>query len=78
MRFFHLREYTMNYGLTLEHWPDNNDHHAPCLSTWSGVSSEVADSEYAIILEQVENGVAAWRCLFACAGQGETAARPTI
>ena len=34
------------------------------------ISSEVADSEHAIILEQVENGVAVrMAVLFACAGQ---------
>ena len=63
VRFFPtLREYTMNFGLTLERLakaksPLTIMHPGP-INRGVEISSEVADSEHAIILDQVENGVA--------------------
>ena len=63
VRFFPtLREYTMKYGLTLERLSQASKpltimHPGP-INRGVEISSEVADSEHAIILEQVENGVA--------------------
>jgi len=63
VRFFPtLREYTMRYGLTLDRLkqaekPLTIMHPGP-INRGVEISSEVADSEHSIILEQVENGVA--------------------
>ena len=63
VRFFPtLREYTMNFGLTLERLAQAKSpltimHPGP-INRGVEISSEVADSEHAIILDQVENGVA--------------------
>ena len=65
---------TMNYGLTLERLAQADKpltimHPGP-INRGVEINGEVADSEYAIILEQVENGVAVrMAVLFACAGQ---------
>jgi aspartate carbamoyltransferase catalytic subunit len=63
VRFFPtLREYIMRFGLTLERLGQSD---APVVIMHPGpinrgveISSEVADGEHAIILDQVENGVA--------------------
>lgn len=57
-----LREYSMQYGLTKEIL-DNLDHkivvmHPGPINRGVEITSDVADSEQAIILQQVENGVA--------------------
>ncbi|MGB1481321.1 MAG: aspartate carbamoyltransferase catalytic subunit [Flavobacteriales bacterium] len=63
VRFFpSLREYTMRYGLTMDRLSQSNKplvilHPGP-INRGVEISSEVADSDHAIILEQVENGVA--------------------
>lgn len=63
VRFFpSLREYTMRYGLTMDRLSQANRplvimHPGP-INRGVEISSEVADSDHAIILEQVENGVA--------------------
>ena len=63
VRFFPtLREYTMRFGLTLERLAQSDSpvvimHPGP-INRGVEISSEVADSEHAIILDQVENGVA--------------------
>ena len=63
VRFFpSLREYTMKFGLTMDrlkraHKPLTIMHPGP-INRGVEISSEVADSEHSIILEQVENGVA--------------------
>jgi aspartate carbamoyltransferase catalytic subunit len=63
VRFFPtLREYTMRFGLTLERLSQSDSpvvimHPGP-INRGVEISSEVADSEHAIILDQVENGVA--------------------
>jgi aspartate carbamoyltransferase catalytic subunit len=63
VRFFPtLREYTMRFGLTLDRLslsskPLTIMHPGP-INRGVEISSEVADSEHSIILEQVENGVA--------------------
>ena len=63
VRFFPtLREYTMRFGLTLERLGQSDSpvvimHPGP-INRGVEISSEVADSEHAIILDQVENGVA--------------------
>ena len=63
IRFFpSIREYTMNFGLTTErlHRLDKELvilHPGP-INRGVEISSEIADSEHAIILDQVENGVA--------------------
>lgn len=57
-----LREYSMQYGLTLEHLNRLDKEiiimHPGPINRGVEITSEVADSEYAIILDQVENGVA--------------------
>jgi len=63
VRFFPtLREYTMRYGLTLERLGQSSKSltimHPGPINRGVEISSEVADSEHSIILEQVENGVA--------------------
>ena len=63
IRFFpSIREYTMNFGLTTERL-DRLDKelvilHPGPINRGVEISSEIADSEHAIILDQVENGVA--------------------
>ncbi|MCB0480608.1 MAG: aspartate carbamoyltransferase catalytic subunit [Flavobacteriales bacterium] len=57
-----LREYTMQYGLTLERLKRLNKEivvmHPGPINRGVEISSEVADSQTSIILNQVENGVA--------------------
>ncbi len=63
VRFFpSLREYTMRFGLTMERLEQSKRaltimHPGP-INRGVEITSEVADSEHAIILDQVENGVA--------------------
>mgnify|MGYP001161103875 FL=1 len=57
-----IREYTKHYGLTMSHL-DSLDHkilvmHPGPINRGVEISSDVADSKYSIILDQVENGVA--------------------
>jgi aspartate carbamoyltransferase catalytic subunit len=57
-----LREYSMQYGLTMEHL-DRLDKkitimHPGPINRGVEITSEVADSDHAVILKQVENGVA--------------------
>lgn len=57
-----LREYTMRYGLTWEKLQKTNKEivimHPGPINRGVEISSDVADSNYSIILDQVENGVA--------------------
>lgn len=57
-----LREYSMQYGLTIDHLHRLNKDivimHPGPINRGVEITSEVADSEFAIILDQVENGVA--------------------
>ena len=57
-----LREYTMQYGLTMKHLNALNKEitimHPGPINRGVEISSEVADSGQSIILNQVENGVA--------------------
>ena len=75
VRFFPtLREYTMKYGLTLERLAQASKpltimHPGP-INRGVEISSEVADSEHAIILEQVENGVAVRMAVLYLLAQG--------
>ena len=75
VRFFpSLREYTMNYGLTLDRLAQADKpltimHPGP-INRGVEISSEVADSEHAIILEQVENGVAVRMAVLYLLAQG--------
>lgn len=75
VRFFpSLREYTMNFGLTLERLAQADKpltimHPGP-INRGVEISSEVADSEHAIILEQVENGVAVRMAVLYLLAQG--------
>ena len=69
-----LREYTMKYGLTLERLSQASKpltimHPGP-INRGVEISSEVADSEHAIILEQVENGVAVRMAVLYLLAQG--------
>ena len=69
-----LREYTMNFGLTLERLKQANKplvimHPGP-INRGVEISSEVADSEHAIILDQVENGVAVRMAVLYLLAQG--------
>ena len=69
-----LREYTMNFGLTLERLkqaekPLTIMHPGP-INRGVEISSEVADSEHAIILDQVENGVAVRMAVLYLLAQG--------
>ena len=56
------REYAMQYGLTMEILNDLSKEivimHPGPINRGVEITSEVADSDYAIILDQVENGVA--------------------
>ena len=63
IRFFpSIREYTMNFGLSKERLNRLDKElvilHPGPINRGVEISSELADSEYAIILDQVENGVA--------------------
>jgi len=63
VRFFPtLREYTMRFGLTMERLEQANRDvvvmHPGPINRGVEITSEVADSPHAIILDQVENGVA--------------------
>ena len=75
VRFFpSLREYTMNFGLTLDRLAQADKpltimHPGP-INRGVEISSEVADSEHAIILEQVENGVAVRMAVLYLLAQG--------
>lgn len=57
-----LREYTMQYGLTMERLKKLKKQitimHPGPINRGVEITSEIADSEHAIILDQVENGVA--------------------
>ncbi|MCB9261313.1 MAG: aspartate carbamoyltransferase catalytic subunit [Flavobacteriales bacterium] len=57
-----LREYSMQYGLTMRHLEKLKKEiiilHPGPINRGVEISSEVADSDYSIILNQVENGVA--------------------
>lgn len=57
-----LREYTMQYGLTMDHLRSLDKEivvmHPGPINRGVEITSEVADSKQAIILDQVENGVA--------------------
>jgi aspartate carbamoyltransferase catalytic subunit len=63
IRFFpSIREYTMNFGLTKERLNRLDKElvilHPGPINRGVEISSEIADSDHAIILDQVENGVA--------------------
>ena len=69
-----LREYTMNFGLTLDRLKQAGKplvimHPGP-INRGVEISSEVADSEHAIILDQVENGVAVRMAVLYLLAQG--------
>ncbi len=57
-----IREYTMQYGLTMDHLNNLNKEivvmHPGPINRGVEITSEVADSNQSIILNQVENGVA--------------------
>ncbi len=57
-----IREYTMQYGLTMNHLNNLNKEivvmHPGPINRGVEITSEVADSDQSIILNQVENGVA--------------------
>jgi aspartate carbamoyltransferase catalytic subunit len=63
IRFFpSIREYTMNFGLTTERLSRLDKElvilHPGPVNRGVEISSEIADSDHALILDQVENGVA--------------------
>ncbi|MHB1279496.1 MAG: aspartate carbamoyltransferase catalytic subunit [Bacteroidia bacterium] len=69
-----LREYTLQYGLTLEILESLDKQitimHPGPINRGVEITSEVADSEHSIILQQVENGVAIrMAVLYLLAGQ---------
>jgi aspartate carbamoyltransferase catalytic subunit len=69
-----LREYTLQYGLTLEILDRLNKKilimHPGPINRGVEINSEVADSEHSVILQQVENGVAVrMAVLYLLAGQ---------
>jgi aspartate carbamoyltransferase catalytic subunit len=71
-----LREYTMQYGLTLDILnsidKDITIMHPGPINRGVEITSEVADSDYSIILDQVENGVAIrMACMFLLASRKE-------
>jgi aspartate carbamoyltransferase catalytic subunit len=71
-----LREYTMQYGLTLDMLnsidKDITIMHPGPINRGVEITSEVADSDYSIILDQVENGVAIrMACMFLLANRKE-------
>lgn len=71
-----LREYTMLFGITMPILESLDKEivimHPGPINRGVEISSEVADSEYSIILDQVENGVAVrMAAIYLLAGQGE-------
>ncbi|NDD36221.1 MAG: hypothetical protein EBZ26_07960, partial [Flavobacteriia bacterium] len=74
-----IREYHMRYGVTMEKLKKLSSiplilHPGP-INRGVEITSEVADSEYAIILDQVQNGVAVrMAVLYLLASQGTTIA----
>jgi aspartate carbamoyltransferase catalytic subunit len=71
-----LREYSMQYGLTMDILnsidKDITIMHPGPINRGVEITSEVADSDYSIILEQVENGVAIrMACMFLLANRKE-------
>jgi aspartate carbamoyltransferase catalytic subunit len=71
-----LREYTMQYGLTLDMLNSLDKEitimHPGPINRGVEITSEVADSDYSIILDQVENGVAIrMACMFLLANRKE-------
>jgi len=71
-----LREYSMQYGLTLDILnsidKDITIMHPGPINRGVEITSEVADSDYSIILDQVENGVAIrMACMFLLANRKE-------
>lgn len=72
-----LREYSMQYGLTLKMLEsvgkDITIMHPGPINRGVEITSEVADSDYSIILDQVENGVAIrMACMFLLANHKES------
>lgn len=76
VRYFpSLREYTMQFGLTMERLRQSNKaltilHPGP-INRGVEITSEVADSEHSVILEQVENGVAVRMAVLYLLAQGK-------
>jgi aspartate carbamoyltransferase catalytic subunit len=74
-----IREYHMRYGVTMEKLKKLSSiplilHPGP-INRGVEITSEVADSEYAIILDQVQNGVAVrMAVLYLLASQGKNIA----
>lgn len=71
-----LREYSMQYGLTLDLLEsigrDITIMHPGPINRGVEITSEVADSDYSIILDQVENGVAIrMACMYLLASNSE-------
>lgn len=71
-----LREYSLQYGLSLDLLDsigkDITIMHPGPINRGVEITSEVADSDYSIILDQVENGVAIrMACMFLLANHGE-------
>jgi aspartate carbamoyltransferase catalytic subunit len=72
-----LREYSMQYGLTLDLLDslgkDITIMHPGPINRGVEITSEVADSDYSIILDQVENGVAIrMACMFLLANHKDS------
>ncbi len=72
-----LREYSMQYGLTLPMLESLNKEitilHPGPINRGVEITSEVADSDYSIILNQVENGVAIrMACMFLLASNQDS------
>ncbi|MCB0734551.1 MAG: aspartate carbamoyltransferase catalytic subunit [Flavobacteriales bacterium] len=72
-----LREYSMQYGLTLDRLENLNKEivimHPGPINRGVEITSDVADSEHSIILNQVENGVAIrMAVLYLLAAQGDS------
>ena len=71
-----LREYSLQYGLSLDMLDsigkDITIMHPGPINRAVEITSDVADSDYSIILDQVENGVAIrMACMFLLANHGE-------
>jgi aspartate carbamoyltransferase catalytic subunit len=71
-----LREYSLQYGLSLDLLDsigkDITIMHPGPINRGVEITSDVADSDYSIILDQVENGVAIrMACMFLLANHGE-------
>ncbi len=71
-----LREYSLQYGLSLDMLDsigkDITIMHPGPINRGVEITSDVADSDYSIILDQVENGVAIrMACMFLLANHGE-------